>query len=233
MIHIIILIINLVNYYLMAATNKRLLISESHGDSNWCTPCRGKPDQHTTYAFHVSPRMLPAGGPHTWQPFTLTQQSWTDSLLPRKSAPDFTSQPGWVVRGTYLSFSPKTAIEAVCLHQTSVDNMLLGLSGAYHRHAIGTFNTCSRVPTPQSLIDIGGGYHIENLRIATTLSLLFPSEGSTNPPNGPARSQIIHNNYQLNWRVKQALNLMSGSLHSTSTITYHLCIAWANDAPLI
>jgi hypothetical protein len=38
------------------ATNKRLLISESHGDSNRCTPCRGKPDQHDTYASHTSPR---------------------------------------------------------------------------------------------------------------------------------------------------------------------------------
>jgi hypothetical protein len=36
--------------------NKRLLISESHGDSNWCTPCRGKPDQHDMYASHASPR---------------------------------------------------------------------------------------------------------------------------------------------------------------------------------
>jgi hypothetical protein len=39
----------------MVATNKRLLISESHGDSNRCTPCRGKPDQHNTYASHTSP----------------------------------------------------------------------------------------------------------------------------------------------------------------------------------
>jgi hypothetical protein len=33
----------------MNATNKRLLISESRGDSNRCTPCREKPDQHTTH----------------------------------------------------------------------------------------------------------------------------------------------------------------------------------------
>jgi hypothetical protein len=32
----------------MTATNKWLLISESHGDSNRCTPCRGKPDQFVT-----------------------------------------------------------------------------------------------------------------------------------------------------------------------------------------
>jgi hypothetical protein len=40
----------------MAATNKRLLISESHDDLNRCTLCRGKPDQHDMYAFHTYPR---------------------------------------------------------------------------------------------------------------------------------------------------------------------------------
>jgi hypothetical protein len=41
--------------YVMTATNKRLLISESLDDSNRCTPCRGKPDQYATYASHASP----------------------------------------------------------------------------------------------------------------------------------------------------------------------------------
>jgi hypothetical protein len=40
----------------MTATNKRLLISESRGDSNQCTLYKGKPDRHTTYASHSSPR---------------------------------------------------------------------------------------------------------------------------------------------------------------------------------
>jgi hypothetical protein len=40
----------------MTATNKRLLISESRGESNRCTPCWGKPDQHATYASRASPR---------------------------------------------------------------------------------------------------------------------------------------------------------------------------------
>jgi hypothetical protein len=155
-----------------------------------------------------------------------------DALLPRKSAPDSTSQPGWVVCGFRLSFSPNTSIEAVRLSQTPVDSRLLGLPGPYHQHAIGTFNNCSWVPNPQSLTNTGGGYHIENLRIVTTLSPPFPSEGSTDPPNGPARSQIIQTIfYHFNWRGKQALNLTSGSLHSTCTVTYHLCITWANDVP--
>jgi hypothetical protein len=36
--------------------DKQLLIYESHGDLNRCTPYRGKPDTHDTYASHASPR---------------------------------------------------------------------------------------------------------------------------------------------------------------------------------
>jgi hypothetical protein len=102
-----------------------------------------------------------------------------------------------VVRGTSLSFSPNTANETVRLSQAPINDILLGLPGMYHWHVIDTFNTCSRVPTPQSLTDIGGSYHIKNLGMATTLSPPFPSEVFTDPPNGPSRSQIIRNNYQL------------------------------------
>jgi hypothetical protein len=88
-------------------------------------------------------------------------------------------------------FLSQQAIEVVRLNQALVGGRLLGLLGPYHWHVISTFNTCSWVPTPQSLTDTDGGYHIENLRIVTALSPPFPSEGSTDPPNGPARSQII------------------------------------------
>jgi hypothetical protein len=81
------------------------------------------------------------------------------------------------------------------LSQAPVGSRLQGLPGPYHRHAVGTFNTSSRVPTPRSLIDTGGGYHIENLRIATTLSLPFCSEGSTDPSNGPTRSPITKQHF--------------------------------------
>jgi hypothetical protein len=82
-------------------------------------------------------------------------------------------------------FLSNTVIEAVHLSQTSINNRLLGLPGSYHRHAIGTFNTCSRVPTPRSLIDTGESYYIENLKIATTLSPPFPSKDSTDPLMAP------------------------------------------------
>jgi hypothetical protein len=40
----------------MTATNKRLLIFESRGDLNRCTPYRGKPDQYDKYASHAGSR---------------------------------------------------------------------------------------------------------------------------------------------------------------------------------
>jgi hypothetical protein len=43
--------------YVKTATNKGLLISESHDDSNRCTPCRKKPDTHDIYAFRASQHM--------------------------------------------------------------------------------------------------------------------------------------------------------------------------------
>jgi hypothetical protein len=98
---------------------------------------------------------------------------------------------GWPICGSVPSFSLEPTNEAVEKAKTSINSKLLGLLGPYHRHAIGTFNTCSQVSTHRSLMDTGRGYHIENLRIATTLSPPFPSEGSTDPPNGPTRSQII------------------------------------------
>jgi hypothetical protein len=66
--------------YVKTVTNKRLLIFESRDDSNRCTPCRGKSDQHGMYA----PRTLPVGSPRTWQPFINHQQRWTNPTAPEK-----------------------------------------------------------------------------------------------------------------------------------------------------
>jgi hypothetical protein len=43
-------------FYVMTVTNRQLLISDSRGNSNHCTPCRGKLKKHTMYASHSSPR---------------------------------------------------------------------------------------------------------------------------------------------------------------------------------
>jgi hypothetical protein len=49
------------------------------------------------------------------------------------------------------------------------------LTGPYHRHAIGTFNTCSRGPTERSLIDTGGGYKLRGAGLPHTHSPTFPT----------------------------------------------------------
>jgi hypothetical protein len=81
----------------MAATNKCLFISESRGDSNRCTPCRRRPDQHNTYTSHASPRtpdvrflrVVPVRGNLSQVTYNV---GWTLLLL-RKRAPDTTPSP--------------------------------------------------------------------------------------------------------------------------------------------
>jgi hypothetical protein len=113
-------------------------------------------------------------------------------LFSRKSAPDSTSQPGWVARGTRLSFSPSTAIEAVSLTQISVDGRLLDLLVSYHQHVIGTFNTCSWGTTHRSLTDTGGGYNLGG--VGLPYHTLWPSQPMVLhfSPKGSALSQVIH-----------------------------------------
>jgi hypothetical protein len=76
-----------------------------------------------------------------------------------------------VARGTHLTFSPNTTIEAVrtiealCLSQAPTDDRQLGLLGSYHQHAIGTFNTCSWESIHRSLTDTGRGYNLEGISL--------------------------------------------------------------------
>jgi hypothetical protein len=59
--------------------------------------------------------------------------------------------------------------------QTFINSKLLGLPDPYHRHAIGTFNTCSWGPIKRSLTDTGGGYNLEGVGLPHTHSLTFPT----------------------------------------------------------
>jgi hypothetical protein len=141
---------------------------------------------------HVRPAYASYGCSSYVQPFIQSPTDLNRSIAPKKKGSRHNPQHvGRPIHGFVPSFSPTTANGATMKSQASVDNRLLGLPDPYHRHAIGTFNTCSQVSTSRSLTDTGGGYHIENLKIATALSSPFPSEGSTDPPNGPARAQIF------------------------------------------
>jgi hypothetical protein len=129
-------------------------------------PCR------STYA----QRTLPAGDPRTWQPFTRRRQIWTDPTAPEKKGSRHNPQhAGWPIHGSAPSFSPEPANEARGISQAPDDDQLLGLPGPYHRHAIGTFNTCSWGSTERSLTDPGGGYNLRGGVLPHTHSPTFPT----------------------------------------------------------
>jgi hypothetical protein len=151
----------------MAAMNKWLLISESHGNSNRRTPYRGKPDQNDTYPSHANPCMpdirflwadpilsnlsrvaVRVGQSHCSQENGLLTQSTARRLTDLRVRTQFLSRANQWSSGE---------------SQTYVDCKLLGILGPYHRHAISTFNTFLQVPTPRSLTDTGRGYHTEAL----------------------------------------------------------------------
>jgi hypothetical protein len=103
------------------------------------------------------------------------QQIWTDPLHPRIRAPD-TIHSTTAIRsaGPYPASLPQQS-KSSGEKSTPVDNRLLGLPGPYHRHAIGTFNTCSWGPTERSLIDTGRGYNLGGAGLPHTHSPTFPT----------------------------------------------------------
>jgi hypothetical protein len=142
-----------------------ILISESHDDSNWCTPCRGKPDEHAT-RFRRPVRVWPSTicishGPRITT-FHVTvnrfeQIHWPqEGLLTQSTARQLTDP--WV-RTQLLSHNNQWSIwqkSSFCWRSATT------LAGPIYQHAIGTFNTCSRGPTHQYLTDIDGGYNLGN-----------------------------------------------------------------------
>jgi hypothetical protein len=85
----------------------------------------------------------------------------------------------WPIYGSIPSFSSEPTNEAVEKAKTSINSKLLGLPSPYHRHAIGTFTTCSWGPTHQSLTDTGGGYNLRGAGFRRTTP--WPSQPSVSP----------------------------------------------------
>jgi hypothetical protein len=136
----------------MTTTNKRLLISESRGNLNRCTPYKEKPNQHDMYASYASPRTssvcflraVPVRG-------NLSRASWAVPLLLRKWAPDtIHSMPADQLMGPYPVSLPSQPMKQWWQSQASVDSRLVGLLSSYHQHAIGMFNTYSRGHTERT-----------------------------------------------------------------------------------
>jgi hypothetical protein len=152
-----------------------------------CTPCRGKPDQLDTYTSHASPR-TPSVCFLRAVPVRGNLSRGADRFGQKKGSRHNPQQADWPIRGSVPSFSPEPDNEAWGVSQAPDDDQLLGLPGSYHRHAIGTFNTCSWRPTEQSLIDTGGGYKPWRCRLTTYPLPDLPIQLSPLSPSGPARS---------------------------------------------
>jgi hypothetical protein len=88
--------------------------------------------------------------------------------LPTQSTARRSSDPR--VRTQLLSHNSQISVEK---SQSTIDNRLIVLPGLYHRHAIGTFNTCSQGPTERSLIDTDGGYNLGGAGLPHTHSPSF------------------------------------------------------------
>jgi hypothetical protein len=155
----------------MTGTNKLLLISESHGDSNRCTPCRGKLDQHATrISRSVCVWSKTSRGPHISTFCTVVNRfEWVhcpwEEGLPTQSTTRRLTDP-WVHTQLFSHNSQWRSGEKLsfCWHPTT------RLTEPISPYAIGTFSTCSWGPTHRSLTDTGGGYNLggADLRPHTT-----------------------------------------------------------------
>jgi hypothetical protein len=114
--------------------------------------------------------------------------------------------------------------------QTFIDNRLLGLLGPYHRHAIGTFNTCSWGPTHRFLTDSGGGYNLGGAGLPHTTPRSFQPVVSTFHLRAPPGLQLTKF-HLLNQGVecREPMAATWSSDHSAIYRSLHLCLAITND----
>jgi hypothetical protein len=104
-----------------------LLIFESRGDSNRCTPCRGNLIHMTCTFFmpvHVHTCTLPPGGLRMWQPFANHQQRLMDQLPPTKGLQSRSTTRWLTDPRIHTHLSQIIVIEAVEKSQASVGNRL-------------------------------------------------------------------------------------------------------------
>jgi hypothetical protein len=108
----------------------------SHHDSNQCTPCRRKPDQHTA-RFPRSVRIWPltihiSHGPRIATFCEVISNDGQSHCSREKKAPDpiHNTMANRFV-GPYPVFLPKATIEAVGVKSPSIYGGLLGLLGPY------------------------------------------------------------------------------------------------------
>jgi hypothetical protein len=224
--------------YVMTFTNKRLLISESHGDSNRYTPCRGKPDQHDIYASHASPHMpgvcflwpVPVRGNLSWAINRVEQGhcSWEKGLPTQSTARRLTDP--WV----RTSFSPKSTNEAVRakpsiyrLQATRLTGPISPACDRYVQHLLAGAN-------PSILNQHRWGLQPCRCRLAIYHSLTFPTSYLHFPLRAPPGLQFnqVPSTKPKCW-VWEPMTAMWSFGHATIYRSLHLCLTIANDSSLV
>jgi hypothetical protein len=181
--------------YMKTATNKRLLISVSHADSNWCTPCRGKLDIHDTYASHANPptpyihflRAIHVQGNISQAIINVGQTL----LLSRKRAPDTTPSLAEWYTGLPPSFSPNIVIEAAMKAKHLLMNKLHQFTGPITPACDRYVQYLLVGANPSILNRHNRGLEAWRYRLSTYHSLTFPTSGLHFTLKGPSQSQVI------------------------------------------
>jgi hypothetical protein len=200
---------------------------------------QGKPNEHAT-RFPRSVRVWSttiriSRGPHIVTFHTVINRieqihCTREEGLPTQSTTWRPSDPQ--VRTQFLSHNSQGAVRK---SQALVDNRLLGLPGPYHRHAIGTFNTCSRGPTKRSLIDTGGGYNLRGAGLPHTHSPTFPTSCPHFPlvaPPGLHFNQILAKRPKC-WVFKEPMAATWSFDHLAIYHSLYLRLAIAKDLSLV
>jgi hypothetical protein len=87
------------------------------------------------------------------------------------------------------------------------------------------FNTCLWGPAHRSLTDTDEGYNLGGAGLPYTTPRPSQSIVSTFHLTALLSLRLIIQQLPIDLEMDQTLNLMSGSLHSASTVIYHLSIA--------
>jgi hypothetical protein len=126
-----------------------------------------------------------------WSPYVTTFHA-DPTELDIFTAPDSSSQPGWAVYRTHLSFSPNTAIEAVRLSQTSIDEHAARLTGPISPACDQYVQYLLTGANPSVVNRHRRELHPCMCRFSNTTPR--PSQPTVLhfPPNGPAQSQVIN-----------------------------------------
>jgi hypothetical protein len=134
--------------------------------------------------------MLSAGGPRTWQPFISHQQNLTESLLPRKGAPDkIHNTPADRCAGSYpvsLLSQPMKQLRKSHIYQQHVTRLTGPISQVYDRYVQYLLMGVN----PSVLNRHRWRLQPWRCRLATYHSRTFPISCLPCSPKGPGRSPV-------------------------------------------